>query len=86
MPKENINDLTIDGFRAEVSWDRGGNVQVATVNQHSTLTLPGETLTADHQPEPEPFTGWRVTLNRAGINHMIRSLRRARDAAFGADA
>lgn len=32
------------------------------------------------------FDGWHVTLDRAGINRLIRSLRRARDSAYGADA
>lgn len=86
LPKDNINDEATEGFRAEVSWNPNGWVQVATVNQRSTLTLPGEQQTSDHQPDPEPFDGWRVTLDRAGVNRMIRSLRRARDAAFGADA
>ena len=87
MPKENINDTVTDGFRAEVSWsglvagERDGYVQLATVNAASTLTL-----SADGKGEPEPFDGWRVTLDRAGINRLIRSLRKARDAAYGADA
>ena len=34
----------------------------------------------------EPFQGERVSLDRAGINRMIRALRRARDNALGADA
>jgi hypothetical protein len=36
--------------------------------------------------KPEPFLGWFVTLNRDGINRLIRALRRARDEALGADA
>lgn len=30
--------------------------------------------------------GWVVQLDREGINRMIRALRKARDAAYGADA
>lgn len=85
MPKENIDDLVTKGFRVEVSWmanhQPDGWVQLATVNQRSTLTLPG-----DNPGDPDqPFDGWRVTLDRDGINRAIRSLRKARDAAFGRD-
>jgi hypothetical protein len=89
MPKENINDMVTDGFRAEVTWrpDPGysGYVQVATVNLHSTLTLPGTAPVEDGDAEPEKFDGWYVTLDRDGINRMIRCLKRARDQAFGHD-
>lgn len=81
MPKTNINDLVVDGFRAEVSWRPDGDVQVATVNQNSPLTLKD-----DEASEPYRFDGWHVTLDRVGINRLIRALREARDAAFGADA
>lgn len=30
--------------------------------------------------------GWYCQLDRAGLNRLIRTLRKARDAAFGADA
>lgn len=39
MPKENINDIVTDGFRAEVGWSNGC-VQVATTNANSTFELP----------------------------------------------
>ncbi len=85
MPKENIDDIVIGGFRTEVSWSTSatgdGYVQLATVNTNSLLTLPG-----DNPGDPvQPFDGWRVTLDRAAINRAIRTLRRARDAAFGRD-
>lgn len=81
MPKMNINDECANGFRTEVSWGLGSYVQIATVNENSTLTLDGDSPGA-----AEPFDGWRVTLDRDGINRTIRALRKARDAAFGADA
>lgn len=81
MPKENIDDCVIKGFRAEVTWSPAGHVQVASVNTASTLTLTGD----EPGDEPEPFDGWRITLDRGGINRLIRSLRRARDQAFGRD-
>jgi len=96
MPKENINDETCPGWRVEVSWrpnndehspNTPGHVQVASVNQHSTFAFPGQLL--DYGPngeelydDPEPFDGWRVTLNEAGIDRMIEALSKARDAAF----
>lgn len=82
MPKTNIDDETAQGWRAEVHWS-DNYVQVATVNQHSTLQLD-DPLPAGEVAEP--FTGWRVTLDREGCNRMIRALRQARDKAFGADA
>jgi hypothetical protein len=32
------------------------------------------------------FDGWTATLDRDDVNKLIRTLRRARDSAFGADA
>lgn len=79
MPKINIDDDVTDGFRLEVGWVPEKYVQVATTNAHSKLTIDeGGTL--------EAFNGWHVTLDRNGINRAIRALRKARDAAFGADA
>lgn len=36
-------------------------------------------------PEPRFQDGFYVTLNRDGINRLIRNLRRARDQAYGRD-
>lgn len=83
MPKENINDEVTDGFRVEVAWNPGAWLQVASVNQHSKLTLPSDD---EGEQVEQPFDGWRVTLDRHGVNRLIRSLRKARDAVFGADA
>lgn len=85
MPKENIDDVVNRDFRAEVKWvgnhQPDGWVQLASVNQSSTLTLPGD----NPGDPPQKFEGWHVTLDREGINRLIRSLRRARDAAYGRD-
>lgn len=80
MPKENVNCVAIEGFRAEVSWKADSHVQVATVNLESPFEFTGENADAGK------FEGWYVTLDREGINRMIRALRKARDAAFGSDA
>lgn len=82
MPKINVNDEVVDGFRVEIGWAHDKYVQVATTNQHSKLRLEE----GDTPDNSEPFYGWHVTLNRQGINRAIRALREARDAAFGADA
>lgn len=90
MPKENINCIAMTHLRAEVSWranlEGSGYVQLATVHTKTSATIPGEKQDSDDQPAPEPLNGWHVTLDRDGCNRAIRSLRRARDAAFGADA
>lgn len=88
MPKEYINSRTDadDTFYrgdpapfAEVSWcrhrdDGSHHVQIAT--------LAG----GDYNEAETPRPGFYVSLDRDGINRAIRTLRRARDAAFGSDA
>lgn len=85
MPKELVHDdlsdydsefPTQEGV-VQVSWGReASHVQIAT-------TLVEQ---ADHSPVTrEVEGGWYVNLNRAGINDLIRYLRRARDQAFGRD-
>jgi hypothetical protein len=82
MPKVNINDDIVSGLRVEVTWGMGTYVQLASVNEHSTLMLEE----GDTPKTAAPFSGWFVTLDRDGINRAIRALRKARDSAFGADA
>ena len=96
MPKEKVNDNVTKGWYAEVSWDpaesdRNGYVQLASVNRHSKLELPPELL--DHGPngeelwgEAEPFDGWRVTLDEAGISKLIKTLHKAKRQAFPSEA
>lgn len=50
-------------------------------NAPDAVTCPEET-----EKGREKLDGWHVTLNREGINRLIRVLRRARDSAFGSDA
>jgi hypothetical protein len=90
MPKEITADDVSEHMRVEVSWrnannDQDGHVQIATVDPHSPFEFP-EKDTAEHFESAEKFDGWRVTLSRAGINRLIHSLRKARDAAYGKDA
>jgi hypothetical protein len=94
MPKENTNgvivgDIAGTSFRAEVSWrgDRDGDgtgyVQLATTNENSPFKFEAG---GDPDNPDGRFDGWHVTVDRDGCNRLIRSLRRARDAAYGADA
>lgn len=62
-----------------VGWDRVGYVQIATVLQAGTDGAPTEHVSAVDQ-------GQFVDLDRESINRLIRTLRKARDQAFGSDA
>jgi hypothetical protein len=86
MPKENVDCVAMDALRVQVGWHPNGHVQVATVHTDSPATLPGEKQDHDDTPPPVPFDGWHATLDREGVNRLIRVLRKARDSAFGADA
>ncbi len=84
MPKENTDCIAGTGLRAEVSWQPGsnGHVQLATTNNATSFKDP-EFANPDN---PEGlFLGWHATLDREGINRLIRSLRKARDSVYGRD-
>lgn len=74
MPKEIVGNRYPNStqFVTEVMWGRDSHVQIATVNT-------GE-------PEMAEVRGWHADLDREGINRLIRTLRKARDQAYGADA
>lgn len=88
MPKEVIHDqfegsryTEIGGAQIEhvppflqIGWDR-------TVSNVNIGTRQGGDF-----PDDTERPGFFVNLDRAGINNLIRTLRKARDAAFGADA
>lgn len=82
MPYANIPTPTTpdhpDAPGVRVQWGRdGGNVQLVVLPFVSGM--PTEDARAD-----ERYL-W-ASLNRAGVNDLIRRLRTARDDAFGADA
>lgn len=90
MPKEITADSVMEKWRIEVSWRNAnngqeGHVQITTINPDSIFEFP-ETDTGRSFMAAEKFEGWNVTLDRAGINRTIHSLRKARDAAYGKDA
>lgn len=73
-----------------------GYVQLVSEWLNSPARMPSPKL-VEIEDSPGDFTegeptwsevcnGLAVTLTRDDINHLIRKLRRARDAAFGADA
>lgn len=83
MPKETTHAASFagecDSSYAQVTWRKDdpagtGFVQVGTFNI---------------EPAPESHDGdrwgWAVTLDRNGLNKLIRDLRRARDQAYGRD-
>jgi hypothetical protein len=73
MPKENINCDTNENLRLEVQWVPNCYVQLGTVDWTRV-------------PENAGTEGTYLTLDRAGVNRAIHTLRKARDAAFGKDA
>jgi hypothetical protein len=87
VPKELIYDyVTTNAFQVKVSWDRdAGHVQVASIADNSEQRVRDILDSHEHDPNGDLFGGWHVTLDRDGINQLIRVLRRARNAAFGAD-
>ncbi|MFC0504242.1 hypothetical protein [Micromonospora costi] len=83
MPKETIYDL-VGTFDVQVGWQPTptGSVQLG-IETHDGRSI-AEHLTGDGET-PANFTGLWGTLDREGINRLIRTLRRARDSAFGRD-
>jgi len=85
MPKEIVRDQA-DRYDVRIGWDRErGCVQVGveTSNREPLVRrLTGDAVGTEGSPA---FTGVWGTLNCAGVNHLIRVLRRARDQAFGRD-
>lgn len=82
MPKTNVNCIAMEGLRVQVGWSPAptGTVQVASVHTDSPIDWP------EGQTPNGKFDGWHATLDRDGLNRLIRALRDARDAAFGVDA
>lgn len=59
--------------RVKVTWNKEtGDIQIATINPETEY---------DHNEK----SGWYVDLERAHVNDLIRTLRRARDTALGRD-
>ena len=66
----------------DIGWSReAGDVQLATRLRECEIFWDEDNPDA---PIPAKY-GYYVTLNRSGINDLIRYLRKARDQAFGRD-
>jgi len=80
MPRESVMGTDVDGTSVKVGWERDKHVQVGVAGPHEFQFVEplGEGITV--------ASGLWATLDRQGINSLIRHLRRARDAAFGQDA
>lgn len=68
--------VSLEATRLHIGWTKDhDHLEVAVLNQAVESQHPGD-----------PAPGWYVQLDRAGVNRAIHTLRKARDAAFGADA
>jgi hypothetical protein len=93
MPKERVYDVA-GLFDVIVGWTPDRDVQVAVVtNDGRPLSEVVESWRNDnsqeHQSDDDSYVrsdGIWSTMDRASINRLITMLRKARDAAFGADA
>lgn len=92
MPKENIHCAVMDTHIAKVGWspdrdgDGSGYVQLATIATDSRFRWEMVVENPEHPEAGGMFDGFYVTLDREAVNRLIRALRKARDAAYGADA
>lgn len=92
MPKERIS-TDPNANVVELRWGTGPGVQIATScpSRLVSATIPVDLSRhidanrAEATEETHPFDGWYADLDRAGINRLIKALRRARDQAFGRD-
>lgn len=99
MPKVQIDSLHrgIDPQDSHVhlGWEKGlAHVELATIVPSGQIWAPlgstpdagSEMIRSDtHYLVDSPHPGWFVQLDRAGINNLIRNLRKARDEAYGRD-
>ena len=76
MPKEYINDSDTPYHLIALAWGRDNE----TVGLTTRMDTPSDGDEVKGGPE-----AW-VHLNRFDINRLIRTLRKARDQAFGSDA
>ncbi len=90
MPKERIQSHTAPEFDVTVAWGRDTTVQICTTAADADERLRAwveqvEGIQSQPGASFAMFDGWHVDLNRQQVNDLIRTLRRARDQAFGRD-
>lgn len=81
-PSDDSPDAQMETPVVDIGWSReAGDVQIATrLREYEVFYDP------ERPDGPIPCQyGFYVTLNRTGINDLIRHLRKARDQAFGRD-
>lgn len=85
MPKEVIRgDVVSKHSHVTVGWQADSEVQIGVGVGSRFQFEPRQSPAYD---EPEFHTDlWFTITERRQVNDLIRNLRRARDAAFGADA
>lgn len=84
MPRERIYD-DAGMFDLEIQWASGRYVQVG-LETHSGEPITQAVNPAQAEASAQTqFTGLWGTFDRVALNRIIRILRRARDAAYGAD-
>lgn len=79
MPKEIMYDEA-GMYDAVVGWQPDGCVQLG-IKPHNQTSI---TITADGDQQASFDSLWG-TFDRAGVNRLIKTLRHARDAAYGRD-
>lgn len=89
MPRETVHHLPDSTYRITVGWQRDKDVQVGfeatdgrSIAEHLQILKSGS-----DQPSGVSHgdTSLWSGMSRAGINDLIRLLRKARDAAYGRD-
>lgn len=89
MPRETIRERG-SSRAVVVGWQKDTDVQVGTVDDNASAGLdvwyPGQSRPAEGvSTSAGVSSGFFATLDRQGVNDLIRILRKARDAAFGRD-
>jgi hypothetical protein len=93
MPKQTYPDEA-GIYNVRLGWTPGnaGHVQIGVettdgrpIIEHLKIEA-AEHLVGGNDGDPAPFRALWGTLHRSAINALIRDLRRARDAVYGADA
>lgn len=88
MPKDKVYDQS-ELFDVEVGWSPNHDVQIGLVT-HSGVSIAEWLASAvvasgGDMAQLPTFDSLWASLDRAGINRLIRTLRRARDSAYGSD-
>lgn len=96
MPRETIHDQA-GMYHVTVGWERGNHVQVGIETADGRPIVTNLTYGGPEAEDGSPATTVTMTtgaaefkslwstLDRQGVNDVIRLLRKARDAAFGRD-